>query len=400
MIRNQRAFTLIEMVVVMAVFMTVLIISASTFNTVLVQSSKVFRSEESNIEGVIGLEILRHDLQQSGYGLFSEAAVYLYEAASTPALDYNDAPNNTPRPIVVGNNLTSKSSGTKSIMEGSDYLVIKGTSVARTKSVQKWTFLKNSSGVISPQKWVSGAENFTTNDKVIVVQKQFGSNVRSTLVPAPSGKIYYEYSDAGFRNLSSASAGVYTVYGIASPDTTAAKFFPFNRSDYFVARPDDASVPAYCAPNTGILYKTTVNHSDGGLNDVPILDCVLDMQVVLGWDVNTDGVIDTWSNADGSAVNGLGTTTEIRNALGTTNNNSITALPNIRNNLKTIKVYIIVQNGKKDTGYTSTSPLEGGESGEASLTRPAGFPLAADQMNYRWKLYRVIVRPKNLLSNQ
>jgi hypothetical protein len=124
------------------------------------------------------------------------------------------------------------------------------------------------------------------------------------------------------------------------------------------------------------------------------------MQVVLGWDIDADGVIDTWSNADGTVVTGIGTVSDVGNALGPINNNSITSLPNIRNNLKMIKVYIVVQNGKKDTGYTSNSPLDIGDIGEASLTRPAGFPLAVDQMNYRWKQYRIVVRPKNLLVNQ
>ncbi len=156
MIRNQRAFTLIELVVVMAIFLTVLMISASAFNTVLVQSSKVFRSEESNIEGVIGLEMLRHDLEQSGYGLFSEPATYANEAADAPASGLNDAPNNVPRPIVIGNDLgLAVTIDSRTIMAGSDYLAIKGTSVSREKAAQKWTFLKFSSSVVTPQKWAS-----------------------------------------------------------------------------------------------------------------------------------------------------------------------------------------------------------------------------------------------------
>src|SRR5665647_254552 len=149
MITNLRGFTLIEMIVVMGVFITVLMISASAFNTILVQTSKVFRSEESNIEGIIGLEMLRHDLQQSGYGLFTELTTYANEAASTPASNYNDAPNNVPRPIVAGDNLTGAVSGSNTIMEGSDYLAIKGTTVCRDKAAQKWTFLKFSSSVVT-----------------------------------------------------------------------------------------------------------------------------------------------------------------------------------------------------------------------------------------------------------
>jgi len=399
MIRNQNGFTLVEMIVVMAVFITVLTISASAFNTILLQSSKVFRSEESNIEGLVGLEILRHDLQQSGYGLFTETTTYANEAANAPASSYNDAPDNVPRPIVVGNNFAAGVTiNSRTIMTGSDYLAIKGTSVGREKTAQKWTFLKFSSGIVSPQKWPSAAENLASPDKVIVVQKSFVAPIRSTLVRDPSNDHYYAYSDNAFINLSSASAGIYTVYGVDKANTLR---FPFNRSDYFVARPaSGSSVPAFCAPDTGILYKTTVNQDGGALTYIPVLDCVLDMQVVLGWDINADGVIDTWSNADGTAVSGVGPIADVQAALGTVNNNSITSLPNIRNSLKMIKVYIVAQNGKKDTGYTSTSPLEVGDAAEKSLTRPADLTLAANQLNYRWKVYRIVVRPKNLLANQ
>ena len=124
------------------------------------------------------------------------------------------------------------------------------------------------------------------------------------------------------------------------------------------------------------------------------------MQVVLGWDLDSDGLIDTWSNADGTAFIGAGPLADVQSALGAANNNSLTALPNIRNNLKIVKVYIVAQNGKKDTGYTSTSPMPVSDTGEASITRAAGLTLAANQLNYRWKLYRLVVKPKNLLSNQ
>ncbi len=69
-------------------------------------------------------------------------------------------------------------------------------------------------------------------------------------------------------------------------------------------------------PDTGILYKTTVNHADGKLTYIPVLDCVLDMQVVLGWDLNGDGLIDTWSNADGSVVSGVGTVADVLKCFG------------------------------------------------------------------------------------
>ncbi len=406
---NQRGFTLIEMIVVMAVFITVLMVTAGSFNTILTQASKLFRSEESNIEGIVGLEMLRHDLQQAGYGLFTETTDYADEAADAPASTYNDAPNNVPRPIVAGNNVAATTVDATTIASGSDYLAIKGTTVGRTKSAQKWTFLRISSGVVSVQKWQSGAENLESSDKAILIRKQFGTPMRSSIVRDPLGDHYYAYSDVAFEHLSSAAQSIYTVYGVHTPsstDTANSLRFPFNRSDYFVATPGSTSsikLPAYCAPGTGILYKTTVKHANGKLLYLPLLDCVLDMQVVLGWDMNNDGVIDTYSNADGSQVSsGIaeGTVLNVQAALGTTNNNSLTLFPNMRSSLKMVKVYVLAQNGRRDTNYTSPSPLTVGDAGEASLTRVGGLSLAANQLNYRWKLYRLVVRPKNLLSNQ
>lgn len=399
---NQRGFTLIEMIVVMAVFITVLMITADSFNTILTQASKLFRSEESSIEGIVGLEMLRHDLQQAGYGLFTETTDYADEAADAPASTYNDAPNNVPRPIVAANNVAATTVDATTIASGTDYLAIKGTTVGRTKAAQKWTFLRISSGVVSVQKWPSDAENLGSGDRAILIRKQFGTPLRSSLVRDPLGDHFYAYSDAAFENLSSAAQSIYTVYGV---DTTDLRF-PFNRSDYFVATPGSTSsikLPGYCAPGTGILYKTTVKHADGKLLYLPLLDCVLDMQVVLGWDMNNDGVIDTYSNADGSQVSsGIaeGTASNVQAALGTTNNNTLTQLPNIRNNLKMVKLYLTVQNGRRDTNYTSPSPLIVGDAGEASLTRAGGLSLVTNQLNYRWKQYRLVVRPKNLLSNQ
>lgn len=389
----------------MAVFISVLMITASSFNMILKQASKLFGSEESNIEGVIGLEMLRHDLQQAGYGLFTEPATYADEAANAPASDYNDAPNNVPRPVVVGNDLaTGLAMDNNSLLEGTDYLAIKGTTVARNAAAQKWTFLRVSSAQVTPQLWASTSENFSSNDRVVVLRKQFGNPVRSTLVSDPAGDFYYAYSDVAFYNLSSAGASVYTAYGIDKTGVTPR--FPFNRTDYFIGIPSSSNsikLPPHCASGTGVLYKTTVNLANGMLTYIPVLDCVLDMQVVLGWDMNGDGVIDTYSSADGSAVNsGIteGSIANVQAALDNTNNNTIATTPNIRTNLKLVKVYVVAQNGKRDPGYTSSSPIILGDTGEGSLTRPAGLALAANQLNYRWKQYRIVVRPQNLLSNQ
>jgi Tfp pilus assembly protein FimT len=52
-------FSLVEVVVVMAMFMVVIMISTSAFNNILSGAKQQMKSSESNIEGVVGLEVFR-----------------------------------------------------------------------------------------------------------------------------------------------------------------------------------------------------------------------------------------------------------------------------------------------------------------------------------------------------
>ncbi len=50
-----------------------------------------------------------------------------------------------------------------------------------------------------------------------------------------------------------------------------------------------AGMPTRCAPGTGVLYKATVNHADGKHLEMPLMDCVLDMRVVVAAEVPPPG---------------------------------------------------------------------------------------------------------------
>jgi len=407
---NSKGFTLVEMLVVMLVFVVVIIITGESFKTILAQASKTFRSEESNIEGMIGLEMLRHDLQQAGFGLFSEASpvAYLGEAAVAPASNYNDGLNGPPRPLLADNiaalTATTDASGNNyNIPAGTDYLVVKATSVGSNKISQKWTYLKFEASNVLPNTWPSNSENFSSGDKVVLLQRTLGASTnRSNLIQDTAGSaaqsFYYAYSNSAFSNFSTQSSSLMNVYGVDNSDLR----MPFNRTDYFVSVP--TTKPAVCssAPNVGVLYKTTVNHSNGNLTYIPVLDCVADLQVVFGWDLRdavgvlgSDGVIDTWSDAKGTQVQAAGSsafasTADVQNALA--------SAASIRNSLKMVKVYILAQNGRKDPSYTSNTPIVVGAIGETALTR--SYALSTEMLNYRWKLYTIVARPKNLPANQ
>jgi len=410
-----QGYTLVELVVVMAIFVIVIMVVGQTFSSVLSHASKLFKSEESNIEGIIGLEVMRHDLNNAGFGLFTEATGANYQEASngisaSPAL--NDAPNDPPRPIIALERSAANCSAATTdqadnqnytLIPCSDYLSVKGTSLGTSSAAKRWTYLNYSSHAggasVKPTIWNISTKNPQQGDSVVVVSKNSSSLSNSTvLMTQQVGGFYYQFSSTAFNSFTSAStSAAINVYGVGS----GALRMPFNRADFFVAKPPLTSqISATCAPGTGVLYKAMVNQTDGNLTYMPLMDCVAGMQIVLGWDTNGDGVIDTWSNADGTQVSGAAPSATVMSALTAASNASSTAATvNIRNNLKMVKVYILAQVGKKDTNYSSPTPILAGDTGELSLTY--SYDIAASGwLNYRWKLYEIVVTPKNLNSNQ
>lgn len=436
---NNRGYTLVELIVVMAVFIVVIMIASDTFKTLLTQSTKLIRGEESNIEGVIGLEIFRHDIEQAGFGLATEYPTtgppsYMESSnspAGNPSNQLNDAPNGLPRPVLALSNYSGAGGGTGvRSPRRNDYLTIKATSISTNATAQKWTYATYSSGTVGskpPQTWTSG--NFVNGERVVVLRRPFNSSAQYTnqlaFDPLHNDIYWTNYDSTGFVSAFSPASKQETVYayGITGSGNLC---MPFNRADYFVGIPSSASsIPGVCAPNTGILYKALVNHttgssctSGGGLTYIPLMDCVAAMQVVLGWDLATydkvanqyttvtdvnqfgDGLIDTWTNADGSNISTSVTGTAPTIDQNYMQNTIIKDANHIRTKLKVIKVYILAQNGRRDPSYKSgttfnlfTPQVEGSTPGRT-------YTLTSDMLNYRWKIYRLVVHPKNLSSNQ
>lgn len=422
--RNSKGFTLVEMIVVMAVFIVILMITGDSFKTILQQSGKLLRSEESNIEGVIGLEMLRHDLQQGGYGLFThDSPVSYVEAVSDLPKAYNNVPGSTastetpPKPFSFGNNLASVVDGTHTLVANTDYIAIRASTVGRSNSSQKWGFLDYASGSVIPHSWPSTSENFVVNEKVLVMERVSSTKGLRIIPESANNWFYFPYSNTAFNstsfiNYSTMVSSSFVMYGL--DDATSIPRMPFNRSDYFVAVPEN--LPSVCAPGTGVLNKTIVNNSTdttvgGKLSYFPVLDCVLDLQVVLGWDLfngsspGTDGNIDVWTNAD--ATKGATADSSAQYATGSTALDEALAAfsdpARLRNSLKLIKVYILAQNGRKDPAYTSPGTITVGNT-KYDGTDPQGlgrsYVLPTNLLNYRWKVYEVVAKPKNLTTNQ
>jgi prepilin-type N-terminal cleavage/methylation domain-containing protein len=386
---GQAGFTLIEMVVVTAVFVIVMIVASEAFLRIMSRSNILSQREESNIEGVVALEMFRKDLVQAGFGLPLEfagtSAPNYNEADEAPASTLNDSGTTTklPRPFVSGNDLEIVGGP----LAKTDYLALKGSPLSRNEAARKWTYVNYSSVGKSPKAWSD--DSLQNGDRVVVLKRAFSDTGYTSKLMHNGDTFFTTYDtaalDVNFRP--QVQGETCYVYGISSDQDPR---MPFNRSDYYVKR--TADIPASCADNTGVLIKAVVKQVDGKLDEVPILDCVADMQVVFGWDTADDGVIDTYSNADGTVVSGTGTQSDVQAAMADA--------ANLRKKLKLVKVYLMVQDGGRDPSFRNQQEIVVGnkDNGEESLTKKYTVAnLAANNWtNYRWKVYRIVVTPKNL----
>jgi len=355
---RQHGFSLIELLIVMGLLAIVAAMAMDAFTVILKQSGQTMKTVTTEIDQTIGLDILRSDIEQAGFGLpwtFKNSITYA-EAASSPASTYNDSPSSAPRAILSGNNVSGQ-------LNDSDYLVIKSTVVAGSDTANKWTYISN--GATAPKSWGSPNDLIAT-DRVIVIKPQYDAMGNSELV-MDSGTFYTTYNGivSGSAFYPTIPQERFIVYGVSA---SANLLMPFNRADYYIRRPL-TDMPSYCAPNTGILYKATVNHGDGELTEMPILDCVADMQVVFY----------------------LGT--------GLSPSNDITALTakQIREQVKDVRVYILFHEGSMDRTYThETSTVTVGEGGNGSTFNLAAT-IGTDWNRYRWRVITLAVKPKNIL---
>lgn len=396
MLKNRRGFTLTELIIVMVIFLVVIMITSVAFKTVINSSSQQSKSVETQIEGIVGLEVLRSDLEQAGFGLpwtFQTAVTYEEATASQSVLpasfwptgvspvSFNDAgaPDNAPRAILSGTTTFNKNAANI----GSSYLVIKSILAAANDTSKKWTTVSfDKDNVKLPPRWWGAADrDFTSAERVIVVKDSLMTTPPTRQLMASAGTVFSApfgyYSTLTIPHLNGDTFEIYGVSPGNNPPTLLR--MPFNRADYYVNRPD--SMPAGCAPSTGILYKSTVSHSDGDLVvGMPLLDCVADMQVVYGLDTSGAGFVNDHRTTP------LSTAAEIRDQL------------------KEIRVYILAQEGRKDLSYSYPSTtVDVGESFDGGTTvMGRRFNLqthiGTDYKYYRWKVYTIVVRPKNLIQ--
>lgn len=389
MIRKQAGFTLVELMITMVIFLFAIAAASTMFTGLLTQFKQQSKIAESNIEGMIGLEIFRYDLEQAGYGLpwFVYDGANNVEDAWTDLVNYNEATADTyndgapasanpvpanvvraPRAIVIGDDTE---------LNGSDRIVIKATNIGVNDAAPKWTYIANRGAANYLRDWSTIThEKFASTDRVIVIKPEFGTRQRF-LVTTGGGVFFTQMSDlpsfgAGGTNTSfepvTDTFNAHIAYGI---NNGSAPRVPFNRADYYVPAVP-ASLPTRCEPSTSVLYKAVLNYADGNVINYPLVDCVLDMQVVVRLDT-------------GAATNVDGMTAE-----------------NIRGRVREIRIYIVVQEGQRDLTYnfTTIDPIACPGPGQRLCINDPDLGLVKNiqitNLNYRWKLYTLAITPFNL----
>jgi prepilin-type N-terminal cleavage/methylation domain-containing protein len=406
--RREEGFTLVELMITMVVFVFVIAGASQVFTALLTQFKQQNKMAETHIEGAVGLNILRRDIEHAGYGLpwvippgvaYKEAYV-IDTPVDTPWVDrdLNDGPEDNPargseaantlHPPGAIRSLNDKYnavSWTECVPAGpncSDVLTIKSVNVAMNDISQAWThldFLNAKENGLSGESFDGSAAD---TDRVTVLSPGTSDVNRRSLVvytdPVSGAKSWFTTFN-NTANFKPPNVGqTYVVYGIRRGGDP---LMPFNRADYYIRRPASGMPPA-CAPNTGILYKAVLAHIDNGghgsttLTEYPLMSCVANLQVVY----NMNGV---WTNDISSST-----------------------AANLRAQLREVRVYILAQEGQKDRNYThrvsdDDKAMCGGSEtaiyvGDRNIGLGQCFDFTDAYKNYRWRLYNLVIQPANL----
>lgn len=357
--RRNAAFTLVELMIAMAIVMLVLYAAINFFIVSVGQYKVQTKITETNVEGLLGLELFRQDLESLGYGLpWNNLGTYAEKTGNGSTL--NDGNGIAPRAVLSIDNAAFT-------VNKSDYLVIKSIRVGMSGAAGKWTTLTQAG---NKRTWTPSTENLGNNDYVIVLAVGSTDADRRSLVT--SGTFYTQFSNTdAFVPVDPYSANI--VYGI--DNVIPAR--PFNRAEYYI---DNAAVPKHCAPNTGVLVKAVVDADGNTPMLLPLLDCVADMKVIYGYKNNPDDNNMIW-------IPDLAASFPL----------SSTAAADIRSKLVEVHVHILAQEGQRDDSYTpiSLQTLPSGKIFVGSQGVGRDFDVSGYR-NYRWKQYSIVVKPKNL----
>lgn len=415
--------------VTMTLLLIVFAAAFSIFVPVARRSKMEGGNVETQIEGIIGLELLRKDIVHAGTGIpWVLNGANFQEDAGADLDGFNDdksTGDEPPRPLILKNAITTTGLG----MNSSDYLVIKsqlvgtptttGTVYQDNPAAEKWSYV-NPDG--TTRVWNSADDDLVTTDRVIVVQPVTGTAEMVLAVDASASNQFWTNYAASMpvAYRPSGNAASY-IFGI---DSDVNPRMPFNRADYYLS---NVNVPKKCAPGTGVLVKRVLRQDNGQFGkELPLLDCVAGFQVVFGMD-NTFG--DNSSQRNCLTNDPATLTISGMPAFDTT----FTPADAERSTMREVRIYVLAQEGNWDmeyqfTNYTTGTSILVGENDPGDCDKPgdiisqscdcsgSGADSVLGQMfdmtslpadpdvgrnwkynNFRWRVYKMAVKPEGIV---
>ncbi len=368
--RNIKGFSLIELLVVVAIFTVVMMGLNASYITLTRQGVKEFKLAESEMEIGIAKNIIDRDLNMAGYGLMNDnSAVSGLSSTLARSVSVTDA-------------------GTITTY---DTLTLMGTALGMaSRAAQGWSYVSAVTGTsVSFRSWNDAREDAVSTDRVVLIN----SDIKKVLAQGTEWLFKYNGQTANLTTLagdtaySEPSEGL-MIYGLNHSGTSEASQ-PFYAVRYYLADPASSVPPAICAPGTRNLLRAESRSSLSPTGGDPIINCVLDFQVALGIDTDIgDGTkaVTFWDNGGVTAA--------------------AYSQKELNEQLLQVRVYALVQEGNKDLKYTYSNP-DPAYSGTPAVVRVGDlnliggatgrdYTLTSDQRKYRWKIITFAVSPRNV----
>jgi hypothetical protein len=353
------------------------------------------------------------------------------EAVAAPAPTYgsptllNDAPN-VPRAFVHLDNY-------KPATNNSDVLAIKSNAanVFDNPTGKKWSMITNVSGAGPPivVQWNDPLMDFAAGDYFVALNNQ-GALLTNPVSQWNNGFFVNAAGIPGCAANTPNAIQVFYIYGIDNTGNNpgGTHRMPFNRVDYYLD--NNPNPPSSCAPGTFTLYRSVVDQATGKLlNQTPLIDCVRDFQVAFGIDPDPTGN----GNLTVQWQSNLLQNVLFQNGIAGAVQNAPMTAAQIQQYLREVRVFVLYSEGLGDTSsspnfrfsgtlnlgdqqiassldsadYTpagnnfqqiSTGQLTGSGGATPPQLNPPGFTPAGKDLQYRWKIIEIAVKPNNLLN--
>ncbi|WP_029520372.1 type II secretion system protein [Persephonella sp. IF05-L8] len=326
---NKKGLTVTELLVTM--FIVGIILAAAYFTYI--KLLKGFKSESSKvatqIENLVGLEIIRLDLEHIGYGIPVDETNKIIDWVNKELI-FRSTLNNT-NSITRGYLLAKCNSGSLDITyDGRENPTAVYVSVIDTNTKLFFAAGTINNGIIENLMALNGNTVTCLNNRVYIaypVRDSVYDGTRNGCVNSLCEEITYSLSQTNLIDR--------------------------------------------CNPDTYNLIRKVGPSATSG---EPVLNCVADWKVTFDIDTDGNGIIDTGEQNQSSPP---------------LNNTDI------RNKLKAINVYILVQEGRYDADFTYSQAVDCG-SKKCVQINGQDLELPTNYEHYRWKPLMIKVKPMDL----